>query len=309
MEKTLIVTNDLVKTFGKTIALDGLEIRTPKGISGFIGENGSGKTTTISILLGLLKPNCGRATIFGLDCWHDSIKIRRRIGVMHEINSCPGNFTGELFLNHVAQLYGISQPKQRVAEMLNDVGLVKVEDKPVKAYSAGMNRRLGLAQALIGDPELAILDEPTANIDPLGRIALLERIRTLHKERGTSFLISTHILSDLEKICEWVSIISKGKIVEQGYIQDLASKYSANVYRIEVSNPELFVEKVRQLNSVEKVWIENNAVYCKVQETRTFCESIPIIITNSKLHLQDFRQIIGTIEEMYKEVSVGKKTA
>ena len=309
MEKAIIETTGLVKTFGKTVALDGLNLRIPSGISGFIGENGSGKTTTIGILLGLLKPNCGKASIFGLDCWHDSFEIRQRLGAMHEINSCPGNFTGKLFLHHVASIYGVIQPKQRVEEILNDVGLGSVKDKPVKTYSAGMIRRLGLAQALIGNPELAILDEPTANIDPLGRMALLERIRALHRDHGTNFLISTHILSDLEKICDWVSIISKGKLMEQGHIKDLASKYSASIYRIEVSDPEIFLEKIRQLGVVERAWIESRIVYCKVRDTKTFCESIPSLVANLNLKLSDFRPILSTIEEIYKEVSIGKKAA
>jgi ABC-2 type transport system ATP-binding protein len=295
----IIKTAGLVKSFGSNVALNELDLKVPKGIAGFVGKNGAGKTTTIGVLLGLLKRNRGEATVFGMDCWHDSYEIRRRLGVMHEVNAYPGNFTGTHFLKHVARIYGVAQVEQRVKETLKDVGLSDAGDKKIKTYSAGMFRRLGLAQALIGDPELAILDEPTANIDPLGRIALLDKIKTMHKERGTSFLISTHILSDLEKVCEWLSIIDAGKIATQGNIKDLAEKYSANVYRIEVSSPELFAEKVREMSDIEKVWIEKGKVYCKVRDPDAFYGKIPEVVAGLKLQLKSFQHMLGTLEEIY----------
>ncbi|MEM4244384.1 MAG: ABC transporter ATP-binding protein [Candidatus Bathyarchaeia archaeon] len=303
----IIDTNDLVKTFGRTIALNKLKLQVPKGISGFIGKNGAGKTTTIGVLLGLLKPNWGEATIFGLDCWRDSYEIRRRVGVMHEFNSYPGCFRGERFLQHVAKIYGILQFKQRATESLKDVGLSDVKDKPIKTYSAGMLRRLGLAQALIGDPELVILDEPTANIDPLGRIAILDKIKETHKKRGTSFLISTHILSDLEKVCSWLSIIDTGKIIEQGNVNDLAEKYSANIYKIDISNPQLFAENIQALRAVEKVWIEMDIVYCKVKDPDIIYEEIPKIATKLGLQLKGFQRMLGTLEEIYTKTAGGNK--
>lgn len=253
MNTLIINTTNLVKTFGKVIALNELNMQVPKGISGFVGKNGSGKTTTIGVLLGLIRPNGGKATVFGLDCWQDSFEIRRRLGVMHEINAYPGSFSGRRFLEHVAKLYGISQVNQTVDALLKDVGLTEAKDKLIKTYSAGMFKRLGLAQALIGDPELIILDEPTANIDPLGRKSLLDKIKEVHKNHGTSFLISTHILSDLEKICEWLIIIDSGKIVDQGNMYNLTEKYSASIYKIEVSNPQLFAEAVQKLGTVDRV--------------------------------------------------------
>ncbi|WNZ28341.1 MAG: ABC transporter ATP-binding protein [Candidatus Bathyarchaeota archaeon] len=302
----LVCTNELVKSFGNTVALDGLNLRFPKGISGFIGKNGAGKTTTISVLLGLIKPNSGEATVFGLDCWRDSSKIKPRLGVMHEVNAYPNNFSANQFLKHVAHIYGVTQVNKQVKKTLTDVGLVDVRNKKIETYSAGMFRRLGLAQALIGDPELAILDEPTANIDPLGRIKLLEIITNLHKDRNTSFIISTHILSDLEKVCNWLSIIDKGKIVDQGNIKDLADKYSANIFKVNVSNPDLFVKEVKVLEYVEKVWVENAILYCKVNNSEKFYEDIPKIAVDLKLQLKSFQQMFGTLEEIFTKTTKGK---
>lgn len=291
------------------MALNELELQVPKGISGFIGKNGAGKPTTIGILLGLLKPNRGEATVFGMDCWRESFEVRRRVGVLHENNAFPGGFTGKRFLEHVARIYGIPQVEKRVKESLKEVGLSGAEDKRIKTYSAGMTRRLGVAQALIGDPEFVILDEPTANIDPLGRAALLDRIKELHRERGTSFLISTHILSDLEKVCEWLSVIDAGKIIDQGYVKDLAKKYSANIYRIEVSNPGLLLENVQQLKTVEKAWIDDGKVYCRVSHTNEFYEELPKIAARLGLRLKGFQHTRGTIEEIYKEIAGNEQTS
>jgi ABC-2 type transport system ATP-binding protein len=296
----LIEAHGLVKTFGSIKALNQLDLKVPKGISGLIGPNGAGKTTTINILLGLLKPDNGEAAVFGLDCWRESYEIHRRIGILHEKSAYPKNFTGLRFLEHVTHLYRVSQPKQRAKEVLNEVGLAQAGDRPIGAYSAGMTRRLGLAQALISDPELAILDEPTANVDPSGRIHLLNKIKELHKERGTSFIISTHILLELEKVCDWIAIIDYGKTVDYGYVEGLAAKYSANIYRIEVSDPQLLNEKTKEMKNVKKSWIEGETLYCKTDGSDEFYEELPKAVVDLNLRLRSFHQVRNTLEEIYE---------
>lgn len=303
MSDFILKTTNLRKSFGKAVALSDLNLHVPEGISGFIGRNGAGKTTTIGVLLGLLKPSDGEATVFGLDCWRESYEIKRKLGVMHEVNAYPGGFTGKQFLKHVARIYGVDDVEQHVKDALSDVGLADAAEKKIKAYSAGMFRRLGLAQALIGEPEFAILDEPTANIDPLGRIALLDKIKQLHKDCGTSFLISTHILSDLEKVCNWLSIIDDGRIVDQGNIAELSETYSANIYKVDVSNPMLFVENIEKLGSVTKVWIEDGKVFCKVTDAEVFYEEIPKIASELKLKLKGFQHMFGTLEEIFTKTA------
>ncbi len=306
MEEFVVETSNLVKTFGKVSALNELTMQIPKGISGFVGKNGSGKTTTIGVLLGLIKGNKGQATVFGLDCWKNSFEIRQKLGVMHETNAYPGSFSARRFLTHVAKLYGITQIDQTIDELLNDVDLTHAQDKPIKTYSAGMFKRLGLAQALIGNPELAILDEPTANIDPIGRITILEKIKEMHEKRDTSFLISTHILSDLEKICNYLIVIDQGKTIDQGYMNNLTEKYSANIYKIEVSNPQQFTTALQKLDAIDKVWIENSKIFCKVNNPEVFCAEIPKIAFELKLQLKGFQQSLGSLEEIYTQ-TVGEK--
>jgi len=295
-----------VKTFGKMPALNELTIQIPNGISGFVGKNGSGKTTTIGVLLGLIKANKGQASMFGLDCWKNSFEIRQKLGVMHETNAYPGNFSARRFLTHVAKLYGITQIDQTITQLLKDVDLTHAQDKPIKTFSAGMFKRLGLAQALIGNPELAILDEPTANIDPLGRITILEKIKDMHTKHGTSFLISTHILSDLEKICNYLIIIDQGKTIDQGNINTLTEKYSANIYKIEVSNPPQFITALQKTDTIDKVWVENDKIFCKVNNPEMFCAEIPKIASELKLQLKGFQQTLNSLEEIYSQ-TVGEK--
>lgn len=301
----MVDTENVIKSFGSTLALNDLSLKIPGGISGFVGNNGAGKTTSIGILLGLLKPEGGKAKIFDLDCWHNSFEIRRRTGVLHEKNTFPGNFSGRRFLEHVADIYRVTNSKQHAKDLLKTVGLSDSMNRGIKGYSAGMTRRLGLAQALIGDPEFVILDEPTANIDPLGRIDILNKIKELHKDQGINFLISTHVLSELEKICDWLSIIESGKIVDQGHISDLADKYFANIYIIEVSNPPLLLEKIKTSNVVERSWIEAENVYCKLKNPNEFFDEIPRILVDLNLQLKSFRKSVDTLEEIYKKTAVG----
>jgi ABC-2 type transport system ATP-binding protein len=304
-ELFIINVNNVSKSFGKNLALNKLNLQVPQGITGFVGRNGAGKTTAIGILLGLIKPTSGKASIFGLDAWKDSYQIRSRLGVMHETNAYPGGFSGKRYLEHVGRIYGISQAEERIKSQLKAVDLWGARQKPIKTYSAGMFRRLGLAQALLSDPEFVILDEPTANIDPIGRSTLLGIIKSINKEHGTSFLISTHILSDLEKICDWLSIIDSGVMVDQGSVSDLSEKYSANTYKIVVSDPILMAEKLQTAEFTEKVWIENEVIYCKVNNEAAFYSEIPKIAADQKLQLKTFQHMLGSLDEIYARTAGG----
>ena len=303
----LIVTEGLTKFFGDIPALTGLNLTVPKGISGFIGPNGAGKTTTINILLGLLKPTEGTAYAFGMDSWSQSYEIRKRLGVLHEKPAYSGSFTGRRYLEHIARLYNVPNAKEKAREILSEVGLTQAGDKSIKTYSAGMTQRLGLAQALVGNPELAILDEPTANLDPIGRSEFLEKIKELNHTKGVNFFISTHILPELEKVCEWVSIINEGKIIDQGTLKDLTDKYSANTYKIQVSKPDLLVARLVEENIVEKAWIEGNAVYCKVKDVKKFHADVPKIVAQLKLELESMQTLRNTLEDIF-QITVGEKT-
>lgn len=304
---SLIATKNLIKFFGKNAALRGLTLRVPKGVSGLIGPNGSGKTTMINILLGLLKPDSGEAHVFGSDCWSESYEIRCRVGVLRENPKYPGGFTGERYLELAARIHGIAQPRSKAIDILREVGLYEARSRLIKGYSAGMLQRLGLAQALIGDPELVILDEPTANLDPSGRISLLEKVMELHSDRSTNFFISSHILPELEKVCKWASIIKGGVIIVQGFMSDLAEKYPADTYKIEISDPKLFATKMEELSAVEKVWVDDNVVYCRVRIVSDFYREVPRLASEFGLSLRRLQPVHSVLEKVYRRVVENKR--
>ncbi|MGC8722726.1 MAG: ATP-binding cassette domain-containing protein [Acidobacteriota bacterium] len=226
MDHVLQVT-ELKKSFrghlsiGVHHVLDGINLSVPKGvIYGFLGPNGAGKTTTIKILAGLLFPDSGEARIFGR-CSTDR-SVRRRIGFLPETPYFYDYLKGAELLAFMGRLYGLSpsQLSRRVSELLETVGLKGQGKLQLRKYSKGMLQRIGLAQALIHDPELVILDEPMSGLDPIGRREIRDLILSL-KEQGKTVFFSSHILADAEMLCDQVAILVKGRVVQEGILEVL----------------------------------------------------------------------------------------
>jgi ABC-2 type transport system ATP-binding protein len=296
-------TSGLRKMFGKVQALRHLTLTLEKGVIGLIGPNGAGKTTTIGILLGLLRPDSGSASVFGFDCWRSSFEVRKRVGVLHEKPVYPGGFSGRKYLEHVAKFYGVDRPRERTGEMLKVVGFSDAADRNIGTYSAGMVQRIGLAQALIGEPELVILDEPTANLDPIGRVEFLETIRQLHIERGISFMISTHVLGELEIVCDQVAIINRGVVRAQGKMQELAEKYQPKAYTLVVSNPQLLAKEIEGEGWAKQVKIESGGrVVVETNLSERFQDEVIHIIQAHRLKLTSMGPQYGALEAIYRSV-------
>jgi ABC-2 type transport system ATP-binding protein len=306
MTSPTIATHDLTKLFGKFQALDRLTLQDGGGISGFVGPNGAGKTTTIHVLMGFIKPTYGKAAIFNLDSWSKSAQIRKRIGFLPEKPAYPGVFTAKRFLEHIAHFHRLQEPRQKAKKVLEEVGLGSASEKQIKTYSAGMQQRLGLAQAIMSNPELVILDEPTANLDPTGRMDLLEKIKRLHKDKSMKFFISTHILSELEKVCSWVSIIDQGALVDQGPIQELSEKYSENTYKITVSDPAKLMEALQNQPFIEQIRQEENSIYVRIKNTQAFMKSFFKTMAKEEIEIKEFKQTQGALEQIY-DMSVRRK--
>jgi len=305
----VIEADGLTKRFGNVHALRGLNLRVGKCVTGLVGPNGAGKTTTIGIFLGLLKPDGGKAQVFGFDCWHDSFEVRRRVGVLHEKPVYPGSFTGRRYLEYVAEFYGITNPKEQAVRLLSTVGFSEAADRKINTYSAGMVQRIGLAQALIGEPELVILDEPTANLDPIGRAEFLEKIRELHQEHGISFLISTHILGELERVCDQVAIIDRGVVKEQGEIEELTKKHQARNYMVAVSNPQLLSREIKKSGVAKQIRVEGGKVFVEIDSRQRFQEEVIRIIREHKLELVAMGPQYGMLESIYRDVMEEKEIA
>ncbi len=236
----VIHTQGLSKTYNQgkasaeVAALKSLDLTVPRNsIFGFLGPNGAGKTTTIKLLLDLIRPSGGSATIFGLDIGRDSVAIRDRIGYLPQDPRYYEHMTARQILSFTARFSfkgPASQIKQRVAETLELVGLADKADRPVKGFSGGERQRLGIGQAQVNYPDLLILDEPAASLDPLGRrdvLAVMERLR-----RHTTIFYCTHILDDVQRVSDTVAILHRGQLVAQGPIERLLAGGDGIVYSV-----------------------------------------------------------------------------
>jgi ABC-2 type transport system ATP-binding protein len=232
-----IQTTGLSKHYGEVQALEHLNLVVPRhSIFGFLGPNGAGKTTNMKLLLGLSRPTAGSATVLGLDALKDSVAIRRRIGYLPQHPTFPRGMTAREVLRFTARFF-YSGPKpaleSRIDDLLALVGLDDRADRPVDRFSGGERQRLGLAQAQVNQPELLVLDEPAAALDPIGRHEVLQVMAQL-RERATIFY-STHILDDVQQVSDTVAILNRGRLAAQGPIAALLSGGDgAVVYKIEL---------------------------------------------------------------------------
>ncbi|MHA1481196.1 MAG: ATP-binding cassette domain-containing protein [Candidatus Thorarchaeota archaeon] len=233
MGDIIIEIRSLTKSFGEVRALREIDLTIPSGIFGLIGPNGAGKTTLFRILLDLIRPDSGSAHILGLDVRKESLAIRKQLGVLHERPTYPSFLTPLTYLSRMSKLY----EKQRDPEELLDiVDLLYAKNRKIGNLSAGMYQRLGIAQSLMGHPKIVFLDEPTSNLDVMGRSEMLELILKINKETNTSFVISSHILSELQKVCQNIAILVDGEVREQGSITDIMKRHVSDRIRIITSD-------------------------------------------------------------------------
>ena len=236
-EDMVIRTNGLGKTYGTVRALDALDLAVPRhAIVGFLGPNGAGKSTAIKLLLGLIRPTAGSGTVFGLDIVRDSTEIRKRVGYLPQSPRFYDTMTARQVLRLTAALFFRGPERaieRRIEEMLDLVGLADKADRRTKGFSGGERQRLGIAQAQINDPDLLILDEPAAALDPMGRMDVLQIMEQL-RERTTIFY-STHILDDVQRVSDRVVILNQGRLVAQGPIQSLLDGDDGIVYALRLT--------------------------------------------------------------------------
>jgi ABC-2 type transport system ATP-binding protein len=217
---SLLRARGLTKRYGQVVALDGVDFEIGEGITGLLGSNGAGKSTAIKLFFGLLQPTSGAAEVLGQDS-STSVDVRARLGYMPEHECLPPGVSGAEFLTHMAELSGLppSHARSRAADTLRHVGLFEERYRPIGGYSTGMKQRVKLAQALVHDPALVMLDEPTAGLDPAGREEMLDLIRKVHREFGISLVLSTHLMGDVERTCERIIVLEAGRVVEQGEVR------------------------------------------------------------------------------------------
>ena len=213
----LIVAERLSKRYGRVVALDDVSFAIEDGITGILGENGAGKSTAIKTFLGLLAPTSGTVRVLGEDPLHN-FDVRTRLGYMPEHDCLPTQVSAAEFLTHMAEASGLppTAARTRAADTLRHTGLFEERYRAIGGYSTGMKQRVKLAQALVHDPVFVFFDEPTAGLDPLGREQMLSLIRKTHKEFGISVLLSSHLMSDVERTCDRIIVLHGGHIAQSG---------------------------------------------------------------------------------------------
>jgi len=243
-ERPVIETRNLTFSIGRTTILQDVSLTVPKGsIYGFLGPNGAGKTTLIRLLLNLFPVDRQKVFLFGDDVTSSRIQALKRLGRYVEHPSLYRHLTGEENLRLAQQYYQVS--RKRVAEVLDIVGMTTYRHRRVKAYSLGMRQRIALGQALLHDPELLILDEPTNGLDPNGIKEIRELLVRLNRDYGKTVFISSHMLSEIEKMCTHVGVINHGRVLYQGRIEDMQQS-SGQALSVSVSAPEDAVKVLAQ---------------------------------------------------------------
>ncbi len=303
----------LYKDFGLIHALQGLDLVIQQGsVFGFLGPNGAGKTTTLRILTGLAQPTQGRAWIGGLDILTQGGEISRMVGYLPEEPLFYSWMTPREFLEYSGRLFGLSagELKKRIPELLDLTGLSK-SDRRIGGFSRGMRQRLGLAQALINQPQILLLDEPASALDPAGRREVLELIKEM---RGKcTVMMSTHILADVERVCDRVGIISKGQLIAEASQEELLQRYAVPAFEIEIdptSKEKLhgWVEKLRSLPWILDIVVDNLSARITINDIETAKRELLATTIQSGLILTRYEIARPSLEDIFLHLTGGTQT-
>jgi len=296
----MIEVERLTKRYGSTVAVDDLSFKVaPARVTGFLGPNGAGKTTTLKVILGLARPTSGRATITERLYRELDLPMRRVGAVLETSNYHPGR-SGRNHLRVLAAAAGI--PRSRVEEVLELVAMKDSAKRRVKGYSLGMRQRLGLASALLGDPEILVLDEPANGLDPAGIRWLRDLLRSLAAQ-GRTVLVSSHLLAEMEQIADDVVVIHRGKFIVQASTSELAARATA---RVRVRSPH--ADRLRELLAAQGVSAEatEGGVLAIVDAT---AERVGELAAANGIVLHELVPETATLEETFLELTAGETTS
>lgn len=301
-----IQTYRLSKAYGDLVAVDNLNLAVRSGeIFGLLGPNGAGKTTTILMLLGLSEPTSGRAEVVGFDPTRQPLEVKRRVGYLPDDVGFYAELTGRQNMRYTAALNGIDRHEAngRIDELLEQVGLGDAADRRVEQYSRGMRQRLGLADALVKDPSIVILDEPTASIDPAGVTEVLALIQTLARENGVTVLLSSHLLHQVHQVCDRVAIFNKGRVLAQGKMAQLAEELAGDQLELEVGleGPADQVEAaLRSVSGVVKVTRDqHDPGLWRVTGPQSIRTHIAVDLAARGMGIRQLRRVGDELDEIY----------
>ncbi|WP_286924544.1 MULTISPECIES: ABC transporter ATP-binding protein [Lysinibacillus] len=299
----IVETVNLCKKYKTAYAVNDLNMQVKKGeIYGFLGPNGSGKSTSIKMLLGLIKATSGSVTLFGKQLESDRNQILKKVGSLVESPSYYGHLTGYENLRIIQRMLNVSE--KRIEEVLNIVRLTKAKNKLVKQYSLGMKQRLGIAIALLGKPELLILDEPTNGLDPAGIHEIRDLIKSLPDSDGITILISSHLLSEIDQMATQVGIISEGNLIFQDSIEVLRNKSDLQI-KVRVDNAskaKLILENKFDYN----IQLDNNSNLILNKTDDKHISLVNNILVESDLSVYRIEEVKSTLEDVFLNIIKGE---
>ncbi len=303
VNKCLLKTENLTKEYRGRKVVDNLNITVHEGdIYGFLGPNGAGKSTTIKSMLGLIKPTRGRVVINGYEISKEREKALEKIGAMVEAPSFYTGMSGYKNLCLYANLYGL--PKKRVDEVLQMVGMIDSKNKTVSKYSLGMKQRLGIARAFINNPSIVILDEPTNGLDPQGMKEIRKLIQDLSEKYGVTFIISSHILTEIQAVCNRIGIIGNGQLKVEGYVEQLLNT-DEEIIEITTKDKE---KTVRLLNSLNiELRYEQFEDGIKVRVKKGNFQNINKILVNSDVNMVNISSKENSLEDYFLNMTQGDR--
>jgi ABC-2 type transport system ATP-binding protein len=305
----VIETNKLTKVYGNTTVVDNVNLNIEEGqVFGFLGPNGAGKTTTILMLLGLTNPTSGTASIAGFSSTREALKVKRITGYIPEKVGFYNDLSARYNLLYTANLNDIfgQKAEQAVSKSLEDVGLKDKADELVAHFSKGMKQRLAIADILVKQPKVAFLDEPTTGIDPAGITQILDLISQIAKSNNMTIVMSSHQLSQIQRICSHVGIMNKGKLISEGSIEQLSKKAGGNKVVIEVQLAEItadIVAGIRATRGVISVEHEENTLNITCNEDLR--REISRVITDKSGLITQMKLQSYALEDIYMKILKG----
>ena len=299
----MIEANNVIKKYGQVTALDDFTVDIPKGKIGILGPNGAGKSTFVKIALGLIEATSGNITVLGENLDKNSIEIRKKIGYMPEHDCIPNKMTGVEFLIEMGLISGLDYQTatQRTHEILGYLRMGEEKYRLIEEYSGGMRQKIKLAQGLVHGPEIMFLDEPTSGLDPNARQEMLETINGLAEISDTNVLLSTHILQDVETVCDYVIIINNGKLQIKENVKELIKRQTDTIQIRIGENSEEFLSILRQNDAKRNIEITERWVRIPYKDDNSFKEIISAAAkANSQLY--EMERVAVTMDNIYLEV-------
>ncbi|MFA6613014.1 MAG: ABC transporter ATP-binding protein [Dehalococcoidales bacterium] len=294
----VVETKNLTKRFGKIIAVDELSIEVFRGeVFGFLGPNGSGKSTTMGMILGLIAPTSGSVSVFGLDVTHHLPDILSRTGALTESTGFYPYLSGYENLRYFARITG-GISGSRIEEVLEMVDLKSRANDPFSNYSLGMKQRLGLASALLGDPEFIILDEPTNGLDPAGMKEIRELI-TLLGQQGKTVFLNSHLLHEVQQVCDRVAIIKKGRVITQGSVKELLNQ--THVLQVKTTQTDDAFNLLSGMDWLKNISRNEERILLEVEPEYAY--KVSAVLAEKGIYLTEMKYRENTLEDLFLELT------